>query len=242
MKTKCLIVDDEPLAQRVIESHMEKLDDLELAGKCSNAIEAMTWLKKEKIDLLFLDIQMPELSGIEFLRSLNHPPAVIFTTAYRNYAIDAFELDVMDYLLKPITFERFVKSVNKYYEHRSKQEPRVLENPGTKEEQTRFIYVREKKTMIKVMLCDIIYIESLKDYIRIFLETGGSLMTKQKISSMIDLLPADQFIRIHKSFIVNIEKITTLSPTHVGLKEKSIPIGRSYKAFTLSELGYDQGI
>jgi DNA-binding LytR/AlgR family response regulator len=242
MKTRCLIIDDEPLAQRVIESHMEKLDDLELVAKCSNALEAMNLLKKEKVDLLFLDIQMPELSGVEFLKSLQSPPSVIFTTAYRNYAIDAFELDVLDYLLKPITFERFVKSVNKYYEKISNHAPKVFETKNDEGDDLSFIYVREKKTMIKVLLKDILYIESLKDYIRIFLNTGKSLMTKQKISSMIDLLPEKKFIRVHKSYIVNIEKIKTLSPTSIGINDKIIPIGRSYKAYTLSQLGYDQSI
>jgi DNA-binding LytR/AlgR family response regulator len=242
MKTRCLIVDDEPLAQRVIESHIEKLEDLELVAKCSNALEAMNLIKKEKVDLLFLDIQMPELSGVEFLKSLNNPPAVIFTTAYRNYAIDAFELDVLDYLLKPVTFERFIKSVNKYYEKVNNNAPKVFESQGDQGDDMSFIYVRQKKTMIKVLLTDILYIESLKDYIRIFLEPGGSLMTKQKISTMIDLLPENKFIRVHKSFIVNIEKIKTLSPTNIGLEDKMIPIGRSYKAYTLSQLGYDQNI
>ena len=242
MKTRCLIVDDEPLAQRVIETHMEKLEDLQLVAKCSNAIEAMGKLKTEKIDLIFLDIQMPELSGVEFLKTLQNPPAIIFTTAYRNYAIDAFELDVLDYLLKPISFERFVKSVNKYYDLKNSQAPRVFNQNENKEEDLSFIYVRQKKTMIKVLLQDILYIESLKDYIRIFLETGGSLMTKQKISTMTELLPEKRFIRVHKSFIVNIDKIKTLSPTNIGLDDKIIPIGRSYKAYTLSHLGYDQNV
>jgi len=242
MKTKCLIVDDEPLAQRVIESHMEKLDDLELVAKCSNALEAMNLLKKEKIDLVFLDIQMPELSGVEFLKSLQNPPSIIFTTAYRNYAIDAFELDVLDYLLKPVTFERFIKSVNKYYEKVNNHAPKVFETKNANGEDFSFIYVRQKKTMIKVLLADVLYIESLKDYIRIFLRTGGSLMTKQKISTMTELLPENRFIRVHKSYIVNIDKIKTLSPTNIGLADKMIPIGRSYKAYTLSQLGYDQNI
>jgi len=241
MKTRCLIVDDEPLAQRVIESHMEKLEDLFLVAKCSNAIEAMSKLKTEKIDLIFLDIQMPELSGVEFLKSLQNPPAIIFTTAYRNYAIDAFELDVLDYLLKPISFERFIKSVNKYYDVKNSKAPRVFNNEN-KEEEFKFIYVREKKTMIKVLLNEIRYIESLKDYIRIFLENGKSLMTKQKISTMAELLPENKFIRVHKSYIVNIDKIKTLSPTTIGLENMMIPIGRSYKAFALSHLGYDQNI
>jgi len=242
MKTRCLIVDDEPLAQRVIESHMEKLEDLQLVAKCGNAIEAMNVLKNEKIDLIFLDIQMPELSGVEFLRSLQNPPCIIFTTAYRNYAIDAFELDVLDYLLKPISFERFIKSVNKYYEVKNSQAPKVFNQASNKDEDFSFIYVRQKKTMIKVLLDDILYLESLKDYIRIFLEKGGSLMTKQKISTMSELLPDNNFIRVHKSYIVNINKIKTLSPTSIGLTDKMIPIGRSYKAFTLSHLGYDQNI
>jgi DNA-binding LytR/AlgR family response regulator len=242
MKTKCMIVDDEPLAQRVIESHIEKLDDLELVCKCSNGLEAMNLLKKQKVDLVFLDIQMPELSGVEFLKSLQNPPSVIFTTAYRNYAIDAFELDVLDYLLKPVTFERFIKSINKYYEKVNAKTPKVFETKTEEGDDFSFIYVRQKKTMIKVLLKDILYIESLKDYIRIFLENGKSLMTKQKISTMIELLPDKNFIRVHKSYIVNIEKIKTLSPTNIGLADKMIPIGRSYKAYTLSELGYDQNI
>jgi DNA-binding LytR/AlgR family response regulator len=242
MKTKCMIVDDEPLAQRVIESHIEKLDDLELVCKCSNGLEAMNLLKKQKVDLVFLDIQMPELSGVEFLKSLQNPPSVIFTTAYRNYAIDAFELDVLDYLLKPVTFERFIKSINKYYEKVNAKTPKVFETKTEEGDDFSFIYVRQKKTMIKVLLKDILYIESLKDYIRIFLENGKSLMTKQKISTMIELLPDKNFIRVHKSYIVNIEKIKTLSPTSIGLADKMIPIGRSYKAYTLSELGYDQNI
>jgi DNA-binding LytR/AlgR family response regulator len=241
MKTKCLIVDDEPLAQRVIETHMEKLDDLELVAKCSNAIEAMSKLKTNKVDLIFLDIQMPELSGVEFIKSLQNPPAIIFTTAYRNYAIDAFELDVLDYLLKPISFERFIKAVNKYYDFRNSQKPMVF-NSQNKEDNPSFIYVREKKTMIKVFLNDVLYVESLKDYIRIFKETGGSLMTKQKISTMAELLPEEHFIRVHKSYIVNIDKIKTLSPTSIGLPDKIIPIGRSYKAYALSHLGYDHNI
>lgn len=242
MKTKCMIVDDEPLAQRVIESHIEKLDDLELVCKCSNGLEAMNLLKKQKVDLVFLDIQMPELSGVEFLKSLQNPPSVIFTTAYRNYAIDAFELDVLDYLLKPVTFERFIKSINKYYEKVNAKAPKVFETKTEEGDDFSFIYVRQKKTMIKVLLKDILYIESLKDYIRIFLQNGKSLMTKQKISTMIELLPDKKFIRVHKSYIVNIEKIKTLSPTNIGLADKMIPIGRSYKAYTLSELGYDQNI
>jgi len=242
MKTKCLIVDDEPLAQRVIESHMEKLEDLELVAKCSNAIDAMQKLKQHNIDLIFLDIQMPELSGVDFLKTLQNPPSIIFTTAYRNYAIDAFELNVLDYLLKPITFERFIKSINKFYEFKNINTPHIFQTPNDNEKENNFIYIRQKKTMIKVMLDNILYIESLKDYIRLFLQSGGSLMTKQKISTMAELLPENNFIRVHKSFIVNINKIKTLSPTSIGLSDKMIPIGRSYKAYTLSHLGYDQNI
>ncbi|MCD4772325.1 MAG: LytTR family DNA-binding domain-containing protein [Bacteroidales bacterium] len=238
MKIKCIVVDDEPLAIRVIESHIEKLNNIEIVAKCSNAIDALDILKNNKIDLIFLDIQMPELTGLEFLNTLQNPPSVIFTTAYRNYAIDAFELDVLDYLLKPITFERFLKAINKFYKLLSYKKPETLSNvSATQIESEPFIYIKRNKTMIKILLKDILFIESLKDYIRIHTE-DDSYMTKQQISLIEKNLPEEQFLRVHKSFIINIEKITTFSPNYIGLKDKKISIGRSYKAYVLNKLNY----
>ncbi len=238
MKIKCIVVDDEPLAIRVIESHIEKINDIELVAKCSNAIEALDILKNNKIDLIFLDIQMPELTGLEFLNTLQNPPTIIFTTAYRNYAIDAFELDILDYLLKPITFERFCKSINKFYKLLTNKQPEALGNTSLKQVgPDPFIYIKRNKTMIKILLKDILFIESIKDYIRIH-TNKDSYMTKQQIGVIEKNLPDEYFIRVHKSFIVSIEKITTFSPNHIGINDNNIPIGRSYKAYTLSKLNY----
>ncbi|MCK4814471.1 response regulator transcription factor [bacterium] len=238
MKIKCIVVDDEPLAIRVIESHIEKLNDIELVAKCSNAIEALDILKNNKIDLIFLDIQMPELTGLEFMNTLQNPPSVIFTTAYRNYAIDAFELDVLDYLLKPITFERFLKAINKFYKLSSYKRPETLGDTSLKHAGSEpFIYIKRNKTMVKLLLKDILFIESLKDYIRIHTDKE-SYMTKQQISVIEKNLPDEHFLRVHKSFIVSIEKITTFSPNYIGINDKQIPIGRSYKAYVLNNLNY----
>jgi two-component system, LytTR family, response regulator len=237
MKIKCLAIDDEPLALRVIESHIEKLNDVELVAKCSNAIQAFEVLKKQNIDLLFLDIQMPELTGIEFLKSLSKPPLVIFTTAYRNYAIDAFELDVLDYLLKPISFDRFLKAINKFYTRRQEN---ISLSPGqsqNKQSEKDFIFIRKSKTMIKVLTDDILYIESLKDYVKIHCKSEEHLI-KYQISQLEIELPEDLFLRIHKSYIVSVPKITTVSPGAVGIGEHKFPIGRSYKALVLKQLNY----
>jgi DNA-binding LytR/AlgR family response regulator len=233
-----MVVDDEPLAIRVIESHIEKINNIELVAKCSNAIEALDILKNNKIDLIFLDIQMPELTGLEFLNTLQNPPTIIFTTAYRNYAIDAFELDILDYLLKPITFERFCKSINKFYKLLSNKKPETLGNTCLRQVgPDPFIYIKRNKTMIKILLKDILFIESIKDYIRIH-TNEDSYITKQQIGVIEKNLPDEYFIRVHKSFIVSIEKITTFSPNFIGINDKKIPIGRSYKAYALSKLNY----
>ena len=188
MKIKCLAVDDEPLAIRVIESHIEKLNDVELVAKCSNAIEAFEVLKSKHVDLVFLDIQMPELTGIEFLKSLSNPPLIIFTTAFRNYAIEAFDLDVLDYLLKPISFDRFLKAINKYY-GRVEEKHHELKNLSVGSMPTKdHIFIKQNKTMLKVFLSDILYIESLKDYVKIH-TTGEMHMVKHQISHLEQELP-----------------------------------------------------
>ena len=235
-----MIVDDEPLALDVLETLIGRLDNLELVCRCHNAVEAYNCLQSEQIDLMFLDIQMPKLTGIDFLKSLAHPPKVIFTTAYRDYAVEGFELNVVDYLLKPIAFERFLKAVSKVSAAEqpasvaalaaapgpaAADTPAPVSAPDYKEA---FIYLKADKKMVKVMLADILYIESLKDYIRVKTETK-EIISYQKISFLEEKLPTDKFLRIHRSFIVALDKIQAFSASAVDIGKSEIPIGRFYK-------------
>ncbi|WP_162052090.1 LytR/AlgR family response regulator transcription factor [Pontibacter pamirensis] len=237
MKLRCMIVDDEPLALDVLETFIERLDSLELVCRCHNAVEAYDCLQNEHIDLMFLDIQMPKLTGIDFLKSLAHPPKVIFTTAYRDYAVEGFELNVVDYLLKPIAFERFLKAVSKVSAAEQPvpvapavppvSVPAVAAN-STSDYKEAFIYLKADKKMVKVMLSDILYIESLKDYIRVKTE-AKEIISYQKISFLEEKLPTDKFLRIHRSFIVALDKIQAFSASAVDIGKSEIPIGRFYK-------------
>lgn len=228
-----MIVDDEPLALDVLETFIGRLDNLELVCRCHNAVEAYNCLQSEPIDLMFLDIQMPKLTGIDFLKSLAHPPKVIFTTAYRDYAVEGFELNVADYLLKPIAFERFLKAVSKVT---ATEQPAALAPapvpaaapPAAPDYKEAFIYLKADKKMVKVMLADILYIESLKDYIRVRTETK-EIISYQKISFLEEKLPTDKFLRIHRSFIVALDKIHAFSASAVDIGKSEIPIGRFYK-------------
>ena len=185
MNCKCIIVDDEPIAIRVIASYLEKIPNIDVVAKCSNAMEALDVLRNNAIDLIFLDIQMPQITGIDFLKTLNHPPKVIFTTAYRDYAIEAFDLEVVDYLLKPIPFDRFLKAVNKYY---TQNESSLMTlNKGT-DNSNDFIYVKSERKVVKVYLKDIVYIESLKDYVKVH-TPQKLIVTKQLISQFENVLP-----------------------------------------------------
>jgi DNA-binding LytR/AlgR family response regulator len=240
MKIRCIAVDDEPLALRVIESHIEKLADVELLAKCGNAIEAIEWIRNKPVDLIFLDIQMPELTGIEFLKSLSNPPAIIFTTAYRNYAIEAFDLDVLDYLLKPISFERFLRAINKYYAHRDSPRLKAKNLTVDKAPVKDHIFIRKNKTMVKVNFSEILFIESMKDYVKIHTK-AESHYVKHQISQLESELPEGRFIRTHKSFIVPIAKITTVAPGAIGIGDHKIPIGRNYKELVLKRLNYYGG-
>lgn len=227
-KIKCLIVDDEPLAASLIKKHLEQFNQFELVASCWNAMEAFEVLKKESIDLLFLDIQMPVLSGIDFVKSLRHPPKVIFVTAYRDYAVESYELDVVDYIVKPITFERFFKAINKFL---SLHEP-LLSIPQTpippkSTDEKNYIYVNSNRKYIKVAFDQVLYVESLKDYVRIY-TPQAKIMTKEKISDFVDKLPV-QFIRIHRSFIVNTKQVTAFTNHDVEINGQEIPIGISYK-------------
>lgn len=241
MKINCLIVDDEPLAIDVLYSYTQRVDGLEVVGKCNNAIQAFDFVQKGGIDLLFLDIQMPKLSGLEFLDTLKNPPKVIFTTAYRDYAIEAFEVDAVDYLLKPVSFSRFLKAVSKA--HMLMQPTQAL-LPGLAmhmEEQVHlhsmeFIYVKSDKKTVKVFLKDILYIESLKDYVIIH-TPSKRIVTKQKISYLEQKLPEEHFLRIHRSFIISVDQIEAFSPTSIDINGQELPIGRSYKSEVNKVLG-----
>lgn len=235
MSIRCLLVDDEPPALEIIESYIEMVDDLEVVGKCPNAIQAFSVLQSTPVDLLFLDIKMPKLLGTDFVRSLRQPPKVIFTTAYRDYALDGYELDVVDYLLKPIPFERFLRAVSKVMRVEPAQlkagQPESLSLlPGEKptSSETTFLYFRADRKMVKVFIRDILYIESLKDYIKIITTTVKPLVVKQSISSLEEMLPETGFLRIHRSFIVAVDKITAYTPSHVDVAGQELPIGRLY--------------
>lgn len=239
MKLRCIIVDDEPLAIRIIEKHVSKIKDIEIIARCESGVEAFALLQHQKIDLLFLDIQMPELTGLELLKTIPNPPHVIITTAYREYALEGYELDVVDYLLKPISFERFLKAIQKVYR---KTEPSKVLYQKTLETASlhgdEFLLLKVKKKLVKVLLKDILYIENLKDYIRIK-TTNKEVVTKMLISDMERNLPESDFIRIHRSFIISLVKIDSFSPTSVEIHNTEIPIGRSYKALVLKKLDYN---
>lgn len=226
MKKTCLIVDDEPPALKVLETYIKQIQMLELAGKCSNAFEAMQVLSQRQVDILFLDIKMPQLTGIEFFRSLRNPPKVIFTTAYKEYAVEAFDLEATDYLLKPVSLERFIKAINKVCGREDGIPEYHREETGGK--QGAFLYFRADRKMVKVMLDTILYVESLKDYIKIIRESDKPLIVKQTITSMEDMLPANKFVRIHRSFIVAVDKVTAFTQQDVEIGGIEIPIGRAY--------------
>jgi len=229
-KIICLAVDDEPPALQVIEKYISSVPVLELKASVNNAVDALSILQHNKIDLIFLDIQMPQLLGTDFMHSLINPPKVIFTTAFRKYAVDGFELDAVDYLLKPISFERFLKAVNKVMRlNITSTENDLLFKPSQITTNTdAFIYLRADRKNIKVNFDDILFIESLKDYIKVVTK-DKTIITKQAISSIEENLPSDLFIRIHRSFIVSLKKIESFTPELIQIGKYEIPISRSYR-------------
>lgn len=237
MKTKCLIVDDEPLARELIRGHVEKLENFEIVAECSDAMKALNVLREKSVDLIFMDIQMPQITGIEFLKTLKHPPKVIITTAYREYALEGFELDVVDYLLKPITFERFLKSVNKFYQMNQDDVQLVAATPAEKIGEEAFIYIKENKKVVKVYLSEIRYIEGLSEYVQVFTDKK-KIITKTSLSQMEEKLPAEGFLRIHKSYIVSTGKIEAFTANTIEIQGKELPIGRSFKNAVLSALNF----
>jgi DNA-binding LytR/AlgR family response regulator len=214
-------VDDEPPAIKILIGYVESLEYLEIIGTCSNAFQAIDVLNKEKVDLLFLDINMPKLLGTNLLKIIEHPPKVIFTTAHKDYAIEAFELDAIDYLLKPVSFERFLKAVNKFCQINNVETDTNGNTFG-------FLYFRSDRKMVKVFLKDITYIESFKDYICIHRQNYPSLKVKYSIGSVENMLPQNLFLRIHRSYIVSIKKVTALTNKDVEIGKVELPIGKSY--------------
>ena len=226
MKIKCLVVDDEPLAAELVATHISKVSDLELVAKSHNPVDAFAILQREPIDLLFLDIHMPRMTGWELLKSLPNKPLVVITTAYREHALEGYEFDVLDFLLKPITFDRFLRSISKYHQRRLTMLDSTTSLSDSYEQA--YKYFKVNREMKKVFLKDILYIESLKDYVRIKTDKE-SLITYQRISYLEEKLPDDKFLRVHKSFIVAVDKITSLGSNSVKIKDKEIPVGRNYK-------------
>jgi DNA-binding LytR/AlgR family response regulator len=223
----CLIVDDEPRAREILKRYIEQVPMLHLIGESSNAIQALAILKINTIDLLFLDVQMPQLTGLELIKLLKNPPAIILTTAFEKYALKAFDLDVADYLLKPIHFDRFLKAIMKALPtemaplKEAGQSDSTIPNPN-------FLYFRAERKMVKVFTKDILYIESLKDYVKIF-TAHGLVITKYSITALEVMLPEDAFVRAHRSYIIALDKITCFTSDSIEINKIHIPIGKLYK-------------
>jgi DNA-binding LytR/AlgR family response regulator len=221
-KLKCIVVDDEPLAQEVLVRYLQNIREIELVTTCSNALEAFEVLNNESIDLMFLDISMPVISGLDFLRSLHKAPAVIITTAHPDFALQGYDLDVVDYLVKPVSMERFMKAVNKAIE-------RVrLPLPQARNPKPAYMFVKSDQKLIRINFDDIHYIEGMKDYVKIF-TTEKMIVTLHTMKFFEANLPADQFIRIHKSYIANAASIKSIAGNELELHQSRLPIGSSYK-------------
>jgi two-component system LytT family response regulator len=235
-KIRCMVVDDEPLAREVIVRFIARIPTLQLVAECENAIQAMTLVQQQAVDLIFVDIQMPELLGTEFIRILQHPPKFIITTAYPQYALEGYDLDVVDYLLKPIQFERFLKAIIKAAGQIGVSTPAApaIQTPQ-QEKADPYLYFRTDRKMVKVMLDDIVYIEGMKNYIRI-ITTHGALITKNSMAAVEAMLPETSFIRTHRSFIVSRTKIRSFTGETVGLGTVEIPIGKLFKNSVMKAL------
>ena len=227
MKLKCVIVDDEPLAITILEGHLKKIPYIEVIGKFGSALPVYEFLKTNDVDLLFLDIEMPDLTGVNFVKSLSSSPSVIFTTANKNYAIEGFDLNVDDYILKPISFERLFKSVNRVFESKN--------NPKLDAEHRDSVYLKENKKMVRVYFKNILYLESLKDYVKV-VTSCKTVITKQQLSYFEEIMHPAEFMRIHRSFIIAIKKIDSYNLSGIDIGNQEIPIGRKYKEAVIKVL------
>ena len=230
---KALIIDDEPTAREILESHLQKIDLIEVVGSCKNAMEGFSKLNETQVDLIFLDINMPEISGLQFAKTIDKNTKLIFTTAYREYAADGFDLQAVDYLLKPISLERLIKAINKFL-----GESIPLESVSEKEiqaENNDFIFVRSDRKMIKIDFKDILYIESLSDYLKIH-TAERTITTRETISNIETKLPHKNFLRCHRSFIVSIPRIESFTNEYIEVNKTAISISRSYRTTVLKRL------
>lgn len=239
---RCIIIDDEPLAIDVLIDYCEKLDFLEVEGTFTNPLDALSLLTEKSVDLIFCDIDMPQMNGIEFINSLENRPLFIFTTAYSQYAVEGFDLNAVDYLVKPIPNHRFIKAVSRAKElmgHKTKlPETNVFPSHGETAEQQKFIFVKAEYESVKINLDDIKYIQGLKDYLKIHIvNTNKTILTLMSFKEILDKLPLNQFIRVHKSFIVNVDFINTIQRNRIVIDDMRIPIGESHKAGVFSTLG-----
>lgn len=224
MKIKCIIIDDEPLAAEVIENYLKEFSNVEHVGSFTNPLEALELIESGEIEAVFIDINMPKMNGLEFIRSIEAKPSFVITTAYREYAVESYDLDVLDYLVKPIPFNRFLKSINKL--SLKFNADRSIENAHDSAEKS-FIFLKVDKKLVRIKYDDIHFIESLKDYIKVFTSEGDFLAHKS-LTSITEELPKSKFLRIHRSFTVSLDKIEALEGNSVLLKGKRIPIGRKY--------------
>lgn len=228
-----MIVDDEPVAIRVIRKHIEKLNNYEIVGTSTNAMEAFGYLGQNEVDLLLLDIEMPELNGLDFYRSLNNPPDLILITAHRDYAVEGFEVNAVDYLMKPVSFSRLLKALQRFeYLHTSSDNSRDLSPKN-------FLFVTVDRVKRKIDPEDIIYIEGLKDYVRIR-TSSEKIITKETMTEMERQLPSSEFMRIHRSFIININKIKTVSYDEICVGSETLPVGRTYRVDVIGKLNIDR--
>jgi DNA-binding LytR/AlgR family response regulator len=235
-KIICLAVDDEPLALSILKKYIGSVENLEMVGTCENAVQALQFLQQFKVDLIFLDIQMPQIMGTDFIRTLKKSPKIIFTTAFRKYALEGFELDAVDYLLKPISFERFLKAVNKVLQTNLNVPDSLYHmNDLVSETNPGHLYFRVDRKMVKVFLHEILYIEGFSDYVKI-ITTTKTLITKQLISTLEETLPAEFFFRIHRSFIVSVNRINSYSSDLIVIGSKELPIGRLFKQNVIRKL------
>jgi len=224
MKIKCIIIDDEPLAVEIVQTHLSEFSNMELVGVFNNPIEALSMMENNSIDAVFLDINMPKMNGLEFIRSIGPKTNFIVTTAYREYAVESFDLDVLDYLVKPIPFARFLKSINKLSQ---KVLAEIKDDQSKDSKEKSFIFLKVNKKLVKVKFEDILYIESLKDYIKVFTKIDNYLVHKS-LTGITEELPRDQFLRIHRSFTIALDKIKEVEGNTVQIDNKRIPIGRKY--------------
>jgi len=224
---RCLAIDDEPLALELLEDNIRQVPYLKLEGTCSNAFEALKFLQEQTVDLIFLDIQMPGLTGLQFIQSLTNRPMIILITAYEKFALEGFNLDVVDYLVKPVPLDRFIKACNKAWELfnlRSKK----AESPSSSEPE--FLFVNVEYSLVKVEFADIQWIEGLKDYIRIYLKSSSKpIITRMSMKAIEEELPLSKFIRVHKSFIVSVSAITSVRKNSIFIGAEEIPVGENYK-------------